>query len=133
MKNLKTNIGLDEASEPLKGSEKLIFIGIISFPLWGLLALNLLNSYYEAHPEPVIKKYTSYGLQGPDLSKPIELKAPKLGPGDKLIPNQTAGGVVLHLNGVDIYTGKSSEEILNELSLDYQDLFDYYGGAEELY
>lgn len=32
-----------------------------------------------------------------------------------------------------IKTGMTSEEILNQLSLDYQDLYDYYGGAEEIF
>ena len=29
--------------------------------------------------------------------------------------------------------GLSSEEILEQLDLDYQDVYDYYGGAEELW
>ncbi|MBQ3245732.1 MAG: hypothetical protein II989_09485 [Bacteroidales bacterium] len=32
-----------------------------------------------------------------------------------------------------IDAGMSDEEIINQLSVDYQDLYDYYGGAEELY
>ena len=43
-------------------------------------------------------------------------------------------GVVLTLpNDKKINTGLSSEEILEQLDLDYQDVYDYYGGAEELY
>lgn len=36
-------------------------------------------------------------------------------------------------NGTEIVTDLSSEDIINQLSLDYADLYDYYGGAEELY
>ena len=35
--------------------------------------------------------------------------------------------------GKKIVTGLSSEEILEQLDLDYQDVYDYYGGAEELW
>ena len=33
----------------------------------------------------------------------------------------------------EIVTGLSSEEILEQLDLDYHDVYDYYGGAEELW
>ena len=42
-------------------------------------------------------------------------------------------GVVLNSGGRSIVTGLSSEEILEQLNLDYQDVYDYYGGAEELW
>lgn len=42
-------------------------------------------------------------------------------------------GVVLNSGGNKIVTGLSSEEILEQLDLDYQDVYDYYGGAEELW
>ena len=46
----------------------------------------------------------------------------------------TTSKVTLHIDGGDItIEGITSEELVNQLSLDYQDLFDYYGGAEELY
>lgn len=42
--------------------------------------------------------------------------------------------VTLHRSdGAAFETGMTGEEILNQLDLDYQDLYDYYGGAEELY
>lgn len=44
-----------------------------------------------------------------------------------------SGGRVLYNNGKAIQTGLTDEEIVNQLSLDYQDLYDYYGGAEEIY
>ena len=42
-------------------------------------------------------------------------------------------GVVLNSGGRSIVTGLSSEEILEQLNLDYQDVYDYYGGAEEFW
>lgn len=42
-------------------------------------------------------------------------------------------GIILKKGNRTIKTGMTSEEIINQLSLDYQDLYDYYGGAEELY
>ena len=39
-------------------------------------------------------------------------------------------GVVLNSGGNKIVTGLSSEEILEQLDLDYQDVYDYYGGAD---
>ena len=42
-------------------------------------------------------------------------------------------GVILKRGNKRIETGMTSEEIINQLSLDYQDLYDYYGGAEEIF
>ena len=44
-----------------------------------------------------------------------------------------AYAAVLNSGGRSIVTGLSSEEILEQLNLDYQDVYDYYGGAEELW
>lgn len=44
-----------------------------------------------------------------------------------------SSGRVLYNNGKAIQTGMTDEEIVNQLSLDYQDLYDYYGGAEEIF
>lgn len=41
--------------------------------------------------------------------------------------------MVLYNDGNPIYTGMTDEQIIDQLSLDYQDMYDYYGGAEELY
>jgi len=43
-------------------------------------------------------------------------------------------GIILTLPGnIQVNTNLSAEEILEQLELDYQDLYDYYGGADELY
>ncbi len=62
------------------------------------------------------------------LNHPVGLR------GRSLIEDDRRGnGVVLNLGGKKIVTGLSSEEILEQLDLDYQDVYDYYGGAEELW
>lgn len=54
--------------------------------------------------------------------------------GRPLIEDDGRGnGVVLNSGGKMVVTGLSSEEILEQLDLDYQDVYDYYGGAEELW
>lgn len=50
---------------------------------------------------------------------------------DDFDPSST---ITLEMNdGTEIVTDLTSEDIINQLSLDYADLYDYYGGAEELY
>lgn len=54
--------------------------------------------------------------------------------GRPLIEDDGRGnGVVLNSGGKEVVTGLSPEEILEQLDLDYQDVHDYYGGAEELW
>ena len=74
-------------------------------------------------------RYYDYAIRPVDtvLNHPVGLK------GRSLIEDDRRGnGVVLNLGGKKIVTGLSSEEILEQLDLDYQDVYDYYGGAEEL-
>ena len=75
-------------------------------------------------------RYYDYAIRPVDtvLNHPVGLK------GRSLIEDDRRGnGVVLNLGGNKIVTGLSSEEILEQLDLDYQDVYDYYGGAEELW
>ena len=75
-------------------------------------------------------RYYDYAIRPVDtvLNHPVGLK------GRSLIEDDRRGnGVVLNLGGKKIVTGLSSEEILEQLDLDYQDVYDYYGGAEELW
>ena len=74
-------------------------------------------------------RYYDYAIRPVDtvLNHPVGLR------GRSLIEDDRRGnGVVLNLGGKKIVTGLSSEEILEQLDLDYQDVYDYYGGAEEL-
>ena len=74
-------------------------------------------------------RYYDYAIRPVDtvLNHPVGLR------GRSLIEDDGRGnGVVLNSGGNKIVTGLSSEEILEQLELDYQDVYDYYGGAEEL-
>ena len=74
-------------------------------------------------------RYYEYAIRPVDtvLNHPVGLR------GRPLMQDDGRGnGVVLNPGGKKIVTGLSSEEILEQLDLDYQDVYDYYGGAEEL-
>lgn len=74
-------------------------------------------------------RYYEYAIRPVDtvLNHPVGLKGRPLMQDDR-----RGNGVVLNSGGNKIVTGLSSEEILEQLDLDYQDVYDYYGGAEEL-
>ena len=75
-------------------------------------------------------RYYDYAIRPVDtvLNHPVGLR------GRSLMQDDGRGnGVVLNSGGNKIVTGLSSEEILEQLDLDYQDVYDYYGGAEELW
>ena len=75
-------------------------------------------------------RYYEYAIRPVDtvLNHPVGLR------GRPLMQDDGRGnGVVLNSDGKKIVTGLSSEEILEQLDLDYQDVYDYYGGAEELW
>ena len=75
-------------------------------------------------------RYYEYAIRPVDtvLNHPVGLR------GRPLMHDDGRGnGVVLNPGGNKIVTGLSSEEILEQLDLDYQDVYDYYGGAEELW
>ena len=75
-------------------------------------------------------RYYEYAIRPVDtvLNHPVGLR------GRSLMQDDGRGnGVVLNSGGNKVVTGLSSEEILEQLDLDYQDVYDYYGGAEELW
>ena len=75
-------------------------------------------------------RYYDYAIRPVDtvLNHPVGLR------GRSLIEDDRRGnGVVLNSDGKKIVTGLSSEEILEQLDLDYQDVYEYYGEAEELW
>ena len=75
-------------------------------------------------------RYYEYDIRPVDtvLNHPVGLRGRSLFDG-----GGRGDGVVLNSGGRSIVTGLSSEEILEQLNLDYQDVYDYYGGAEELW
>ena len=133
MRNSKTKegVGLDEE---ITTKQKIIAGVVLLSPFWILGAVSLLGSFYEVHldkpSKPKWEKY-DYVVKEPD----IVYKKSKFQSGkDQLIPeNRYGSGVTLQLHGVTIETGLTSEEIIQQLSIDYQDLFDQYGGADEIY
>ena len=72
-------------------------------------------------------RYYEYIIRPVDtvLNHPVGLRGRSLFDG-----GGRGDGVVLNSGGRSIVTGLSSEEILEQLNLDYQDVYDYYGGAE---
>lgn len=128
---IKEGVGLDEE---ITTKQKIIAGVVLLSPFWILGAVSLLGSFYEVHldkpSKPKWEKY-DYVAKEPD----IVYKKPKFQSGkDQLIPENSYGsGITLQLHGVTIETGLTSEEIIQQLSIDYQDLFDQYGGADEIY
>lgn len=119
-------IGLEDYEKPLGmvGNLKLLGIASIPFVIYGLLMI----SNPKPKPAKELKPYFE------SWEQPIPPKVePIMQHGDQLIKDTKSGGVVLHINGMDISTGLSSEQILEQLNFDYYDIFDYYGGAEEIY
>ena len=127
---IKEGVGLDEE---ITTKQKIIAGVVLLSPFWILGAVSLLGSFYEVHldkpSKPKWEKY-DYVVKEPD----IVYKKPKFQSGkDQLIPeNRYGSGVTLQLHGVTIETGLTSEEIIQQLSIDYHDLFDQYGGADEI-
>lgn len=77
-------------------------------------------------PRPT--KIYDYHIKQPDLGRFAGENLPEGVNPKGFDPSST---ITLHFNGVIVTT--TAEEVLDQLSLDYADLYDYYGGAEELY
>lgn len=111
---------------------------LVTSPIWIIPLALLMNYLDEKYSAPKVEKVYNYPrYEYPDdtvLAHPERI--PKKG--ESIMPRVNGydgnNGVVLTLPGGNkINTGLSSEEILEQLDLDYQDVYDYYGGAEELY
>ena len=131
MKKSKSN---DDMFTPVSKLGKIAIGLFLASPLLILGGIELLGAFYRAHPDPQNRpsfKSYDYVPKEPD----IVYKEPKFTSGrDQAISdNKSGGGVVLKLNGVTIDTGADADEIIQQLTIDYQDLFDQYGGSEELY
>lgn len=130
---MKKSTNKDSLYEPMTTKGKVLVLLAIASPLIILGGIMLLGEYYKAHPDPA-PKYNfqyDYKIKEPDIVyKPPVFKS---GRDQAVQVNQNRDGVVLNLNGVTINTGADADEILQQLTIDYQDLFDQYGGSEELY
>jgi len=117
----------------------ILFIIIALSPIW-IIPIAFLSDYLEKkYPPTVVEKHYVYPrYEYPDdtvIKHPEKL----LQKGQLIMPqvnsqNLSGHGVILTLPGnIQVNTNLSAEEILEQLELDYQDLYDYYGGADELY
>ena len=117
----------------------ILFIIIALSPIW-IIPIAFLSDYLEKkYPPLVVEKHYVY----PRYEYPDDtvIKHPEnlLQKGQLIMPqvnnqNLNGQGVILTLPGnIQVNTNLSAEEILEQLELDYQDLYDYYGGADELY
>ena len=112
--------------------EKLVVAAVLLLPV-ALAVVAMIGENRRLREVEAMKnrpvRYYEYAIRPVDtvLNHPVGLR------GRSLIEDDRRGnGVVLNSGGKKIVTGLSSEEILEQLDLDYQDVYDYYGGAEEL-
>ena len=113
--------------------EKLVVAAVLLLPV-ALAVVAMIGENRRLREVEAMKnrpvRYYDYAIRPVDtvLNHPVGLR------GRSLIEDDRRGnGVVLNSGGKKIVTGLSSEEILEQLDLDYQDVYDYYGGAEELW
>ena len=122
----------NDPEETYSLKEKLVVAAVLLLPV-ALAAVAMIGENRRLREVEAMKnrpvRYYEYAIRPVDtvLNHPVGLR------GRSLIEDDRRGnGVVLNSGGKKIVTGLSSEEILEQLDLDYQDVYDYYGGAEEL-
>ena len=122
----------NDPEETYSLKEKLVVAALLLLPV-ALAVVAMIGENRRLREVEAMKnrpvRYYDYAIRPVDtvLNHPVGLR------GRSLIEDDRRGnGVVLNLGGKKIVTGLSSEEILEQLDLDYQDVYDYYGGAEEL-
>ena len=123
----------NDPEETYSLKEKLVVAALLLLPV-ALAVVAMIGENRRLREVEAMKnrpvRYYDYAIRPVDtvLNHPVGLR------GRSLIEDDRRGnGVVLNLGGEKIVTGLSSEEILEQLDLDYQDVYDYYGGAEELW
>lgn len=123
----------NDPEETYSLKEKLVVTALLLLPV-ALAVVAMIGENRRLREVEAMKnrpvRYYDYAIRPVDtvLNHPVGLK------GRSLIEDDRRGnGVVLSPGGNKIVTGLSSEEILEQLDLDYQDVYDYYGGAEELW
>ena len=122
----------NDPEETYSLKEKLVVAALLLLPV-ALAVVAMIGENRRLREVEAMKnrpvRYYEYAIRPVDtvLNHPVGLR------GRSLIEDDRRGnGVVLNSDGKKIVTGLSSEEILEQLDLDYQDVYDYYGGAEEL-
>jgi len=123
----------NDPGETYSLKEKLVVAALLLLPV-ALAVVAMIGENRRLREVEAMKnrpvRYYEYAIRSVDtvLNHPVGLR------GRSLIEDDRRGnGVVLNPGGNKIVTGLSSEEILEQLDLDYQDVYDYYGGAEELW
>lgn len=123
----------NDPEETYSLKEKLVVAAVLLLPV-ALAVVAMIGENRRLREVEAMKnrpvRYYEYAIRPVDtvLNHPVGLR------GRSLIEDDRRGnGVVLNSGGKKIVTGLSSEEILEQLDLDYQDVYDYYGGAEELW
>ena len=123
----------NDPEETYSLKEKLVVAAVLLLPV-ALAVVAMIGENRRLRELEAMKnrpvRYYEYAIRPVDtvLNHPVGLR------GRSLIEDDRRGnGVVLNSDGKKIVTGLSSEEILEQLDLDYQDVYDYYGGAEELW
>ena len=123
----------NDPEETYSLKEKLVVAAVLLLPV-ALAVVAMIGENRRLREVEAMKnrpvRYYEYAIRPVDtvLNHPVGLR------GRPLIEDDRRGnGVVLNSGGKKIVTGLSSEEILEQLDLDYQDVYDYYGGAEELW
>ena len=120
----------NDPEETYSLKEKLVVAALLLLPV-ALAVVAMIGENRRLREVEAMKnrpvRYYDYAIRPVDtvLNHPVGLR------GRSLIEDDRRGnGVVLNLGGKKIVTGLSSEEILEQLDLDYQDVYDYYGGAD---
>lgn len=123
----------NDPEETYSLKEKLVVVALLLLPV-ALAVVAMIGENRRLREVEAMKnrpvRYYDYAIRPVDtvLSHPVGLR------GRPLMQDDGRGnGVVLNSGGNKVVTGLSSEEILEQLDLDYQDVYDYYGGAEELW
>ena len=123
----------NDPGETYSLKEKLVVAALLLLPV-ALAVVAMIGENRRLREVEAMKnrpvRYYEYAIRPVDtvLNHPVGLR------GRSLIEDDRRGnGVVLNSDGKKIVTGLSSEEILEQLDLEYQDVYDYYGGAEELW
>ena len=123
----------NDPEETYSLNEKLVVAAVLLLPV-ALAVVAMIGENRRLREVEAMKnrpvRYYEYAIRPVDtvLNHPVGLR------GRPLIEDDRRGnGVVLNSGGNKIVTGLPSEEILEQLDLDYQDVYDYYGGAEELW
>ena len=120
----------NDPEETYSLKEKLVVAAVLLLPV-ALAVVAMIGENRRLREVEAMKnrpvRYYDYAIRPVDtvLNHPVGLR------GRSLIEDDRRGnGVVLNSDGKKIVTGLSSEEILEQLDLDYQDVYDYYGGAD---